>query len=118
MIGKEILRGAMNRAAERAGLAGLSGYALRRGFATRVARGGIDLFELMDIMGWSDPKLAREYIQQSMGARDRLLTALGDPDATKLRIVGQQDERGTDRGTGSVPEGTNVTGRTDRRKTS
>lgn len=118
VIGKEILRGAMTRAADRAGLAGRSGYALRRGFATRVARGGIDLFELMDIMGWSDPKLAREYIQQSVGTRDRLLTALGDPDATKLRIVGQQDGRGTERGTESAQEGTNVTGRTRRRKTS
>jgi integrase len=94
------LRQVMQRAAIKAKLPGRSGYALRRGFATRLARGGIDLFELMDIMGWSDPKLAREYIQESPGARDRMMAALGDPEVTELRLVGQDGPRGTDRGTG------------------
>lgn len=118
VVKAELLRTAMARAADRAGLSGRTGYALRRGFATRLARGGIDLFELMDIMGWSDPALAREYVQESPGARDRLMAALGDPSATGLRVVGQQDDRGIDRGTksdGSAPEGP---GKRSRRKTS
>lgn len=93
------LTAAMRRAADRAGLPGRSGYALRRGFATRLARGGIDLFEMMDIMGWSDPSLAREYVQQSPGARDRMMAALGDPSTQGLRVVGQEGARGMERGT-------------------
>jgi integrase len=89
----------MKRACAKAGIPAASGYALRRGFATRLARGGIDLFELMDIMGWEDPELAREYVQQSPGARDRLMAALGDPSATGLRVV-QAADVGLDHGHG------------------
>lgn len=87
VLKQDLLTEALTRAATKAGLPGRGGYALRRGFATRLARGGIDLFELMDIMGWSDPALAREYVQESPGARDRMMAALGDPEATGLRIV-------------------------------
>jgi integrase len=93
------LRQVMQRAAVKAQLPGRSGYALRRGFATRLARGGIDLFELMDIMGWSDPRLAREYIQESPGTRGRVMAALGDPAVIGLRIVGQDEPRGKSGGT-------------------
>ncbi|HEX3779792.1 MAG TPA: tyrosine-type recombinase/integrase [Pseudonocardiaceae bacterium] len=93
------LRQAFIHAAERVKLTPRSPYAGRRGFATRIARGGMDLFEMMDLMGWSDPKLAREYVQESAGARERLMAALGDPEASKLRVVGQESGRGTFRGT-------------------
>lgn len=98
------LREAFIRAATAAGLTPRSPYAGRRGFATRLARAGIDLFELMEIMGWSDPKLAAEYVQESVGARERLLAALDDPEAVKLRVVGSQSDRGTDHGTGGAPQ--------------
>jgi integrase len=108
----------MQRAAVKAKLPGRSGYALRRGFATRLARGGIDLFELMDIMGWSDPKLAREYIQESPGTRDRVMAALGDPSVTGLRVVGQEQQRGTDRGTSADTDAPAEAPKSSRRKTS
>lgn len=111
-------RQVMQRAAVKAKLPGRSGYALRRGFATRLARGGIDLFELMDIMGWSNPNLAREYIQQSPGTRDRVMAALGDPEVTALRVVGQDQPRGTDRGTSSNTDAPADAPKISRRKTS
>lgn len=113
------LREVMQRAAIKAKLPGRSGYALRRGFATRLARGNIDLFELMDIMGWSDPKLAREYVQESSGTRDRVMAALGDPEATGLRVVvGQDEAHGTDRGTSADTDAPVETPKSSRRKTS
>lgn len=71
-------KGAMHRAARSAGLPLRSPYSFRRGFATLAARGGMDAFELAEIMGHSDVRQTREYVQQSPAARDRLRAALGE----------------------------------------
>jgi integrase len=61
------------------------GYAFRRAVATYMGRSGMDLFRIMDIMGWSDAKMARGYIQQSPGAQEEMVRAMtmADNDATQ-----------------------------------
>lgn len=76
---------AMSRAAEQLGIAGRSPYAVRRGFATRAARGGLDAFELAELLGHSDVRQTQEYVQESDAVRDRLRSALGG--AHRLRVV-------------------------------
>lgn len=111
-------RAAFIRAADRVELARLTPYAGRRGFATRLARGGMDIFEMMEVMGWSKPELAREYVQQTADARGRLMAALGDPEATTLRVVGQNQPRGTEHGTQSDQQPSAGSRTPHRRKTS
>lgn len=77
---------ALEDAAPAAKLSGCTPYAARRGFATRAARGGLDAFELAEIMGHADVRQTREYVQQSAAARDRLRAALGD--GRRLRVAG------------------------------
>jgi len=67
--------------ARAAGVPGASGYALRRAVATYLGRSGVDLHRMMDIMGWKKAELAREYIQESPGARADLIKALAYAEA-------------------------------------
>lgn len=76
-------------------------YSVRRGFATRIAAGGMTIFDMMEIMGWSDPRLAWEYVQRTPAARARLMAAMGYSEAASLRLVGQPEESGTASGTES-----------------
>lgn len=76
---------AMQRAARKLQVPSRSPYAVRRGFATRAARGGMDAFELAAIMGHADVRQTQEYVQESPAARDRLRAALGD--GARLRVV-------------------------------
>lgn len=76
---------AMRRASTAAGVESMGPYAVRRGFATRAARGGMDAFELAAIMGHADVRQTQEYVQQSPAARDRLRAALGG--GGRLRVV-------------------------------
>lgn len=99
VLDQQTFRDALEAASKKAKLPNRSPYALRRGYGTRLGRAGVDAFELADLMGHSDVSETRKYVQQSPGVRDRVLAALGDPTATGLRVVGQQHEHGTDRGT-------------------
>jgi len=96
-LNREILRYHLNRAARALGITARSGYALRRGFATRLAEGGLDVFQLAEVMGHADINLSREYVQQTSTARARVLAALGE--RPELRAVDRGtawDTRGTD----------------------
>ncbi|MEY7970748.1 tyrosine-type recombinase/integrase [Saccharomonospora xinjiangensis] len=73
------------------------GYSGRRGFATRAAAGGMDAFLLADVMGHSDVRVTREYVQMGQDARARTLAALGE--APSLSVVESVGQRGTDHGT-------------------
>lgn len=85
VVTQDAWQAAMRRAADAAEVRARSPYALRRGFATRAARGGVDAFELAEIMGHADVRQTREYVQQSPAARDRLRAALGG--GGRLRVV-------------------------------
>lgn len=74
---RDVLALAMKGAAKKAGTEPKSGYALRRGFATRAADGGLDAFALADVMGHADITMVQEYVQASAGRRGRVLAALG-----------------------------------------
>lgn len=112
-------RQAMAHAASKPGVVRAVPYGGRRGFATRLARSGkLDLFELMDVMGWADPKLAREYVQESTGARERLMAALEDPSAATLRVVEGEKKRGTARGTDPSRDPSESSGKRRRRNVS
>lgn len=63
-------------------------YSVRRGFGTRAARGGIDAFELAEIMGHADVRQTQEYVQETPAARERLRAALGE--STRLTVVREQ----------------------------
>jgi integrase len=89
----------LRSAAVAVGLPSKGGYAMRRGFATRAAEGGMDAFTLADVMGHADVKQTREYVQQTQSARARMLAALGE--RPKLAAVEDVGPRGTDRGTDS-----------------
>ncbi|MGW5645024.1 tyrosine-type recombinase/integrase [Saccharopolyspora sp. NPDC003752] len=67
----------MRLAAEKAKVPRVSMYAGRRGFATRAAEGGLDVFALAEAMGHADIRQTKEYVQQTPAARERLIAALG-----------------------------------------
>lgn len=71
---------AMKRATRDAKLPNKSPYALRRGFATAAGHGGLDAFELAEIMGHADIRETQGYVQETPAARARLRAALGDRD--------------------------------------
>jgi integrase len=75
---------AMKKAAERVGIDPKSAYALRRGFATRLADAGLDAFALAELMGHADVKMVQEYVQQSRARRSNVLAALGDPGVAEV----------------------------------
>lgn len=98
-------------AAERAGLPNRSAYAIRRGFATRAAHGGIDAFSLADILGHANLSETRGYVQQTQTARDRLTAALGQAQSAP-NLVAIDGGRGTawdeNHGTAWDKHGTNL----------
>ncbi|MGW4114785.1 tyrosine-type recombinase/integrase [Actinosynnema sp. NPDC004786] len=73
---RDVLLLAMHNAADAAGVEPVSGYALRRGYATRLAEGGLDAFALAELMGHADVKQSQEYVQQASTNRARALAAL------------------------------------------
>lgn len=87
----------LQRAARKAKVPYRGPYTVRRGYATRLARGGIDAFELADLMGHSDLAQTREYVQRSPQARERALAALSEKQG--LAAVDERGNRGTARGT-------------------
>ncbi|MEV4604831.1 tyrosine-type recombinase/integrase [Amycolatopsis sp. NPDC049253] len=74
-----------------------SGYASRRGFATRAIDGGADVFAVKAIMGHADLEELAGYVQRTPEARAKLLAALGE--RAELKSVPDVGPRGTDRGT-------------------
>lgn len=104
----------LRRAAEKAGIEPKSGYALRRGYATRLGQAGLDVFELQRLMGHSDINLTAEYVQQTDAARARVIAALGE--RTPLSIVDGGvgrvgPEHGTDLDNQPLPEATKEGGK-------
>ncbi|TKG61305.1 tyrosine-type recombinase/integrase [Prauserella endophytica] len=87
---------AMRRAAERAEMprANANMYALRRGFGTRAARGGMDVFMLAGIMGHADIRETQGYVQMSPQVRAQAMAALGE--RPPLAAVGHDEDRGAD----------------------
>lgn len=77
VLDQQLFKLALRRASEKAGLPRKSPYGLRRGFATRLARAGVDIVEIAGLMGHADIRQTQDYIQQSPGARGRVLAALG-----------------------------------------
>jgi integrase len=71
---------AMQKASREAKVPHKSPYALRRGFATAAGHGGLNAFELAEIMGHADIRETQGYVQETPAARARLRAALGDRD--------------------------------------
>lgn len=97
-LNRDTLNYHLRKAATDAGVTVKSGYALRRGFATRLAEGGLDVFQLAEVMGHADINLSREYVQQTSTARARVLAALGEQ-AKLTAVKPPRGTRGTPRGT-------------------
>lgn len=89
--------------AKKLGMATKSPYSWRRGFATRAAEGGLNAFDLADLMGHADIKVTSEYVQQTKRTGDRLRAALAERQSddsaprARLRVI---KGRGTARGIG------------------
>jgi integrase len=100
------LRAAMQRAAKSAELPQRGGYALRRGFATRVSP-RLSAIELALIMGHADLNQLKPYVQETPEARARALAALGEvPELRAVEDVGQPGAgSGADLESGRVGEG-------------
>ncbi len=114
ILSRDLLNFHMSKAADAAKVARKSGYSLRRGFITRAAEGGLDVFTLADIAGHEDVKQTKEYFQKTPTVRGRMLAALGErPTLKAVDGVGRDGHRrgtdpsgqsGTDRPTGSAEE--------------
>lgn len=89
----------MRNACRKAGVANRSPYTLRRGFATRVADGGLDAIGLARLMGWADINEAWAYVQQTPEARLRVLAALNVGAEPALRLLAGGVRPGTESGT-------------------
>jgi integrase len=94
----------MKQAAGKAKVACRSPYAIRRGFATQAAEGGLDAFQLAEILGHATLTEAQGYVQQTPAARIKLTTALARyPQLTLVEgSGGQSGGRGAD--VGANPE--------------
>ncbi|OOC04254.1 integrase [Amycolatopsis azurea DSM 43854] len=66
----------MRNAAEDAKVPRRSPYSIRRGWATRAAEGGLDAFQIAEILGHATLDQAQEYVQQTPAARMKLVAAL------------------------------------------
>lgn len=97
-LDRNVLNFQMREAADRASITRKSAYALRRGFITRAAEGGLDIFTLADMVGHEDVRQTKEYFQRTPSVRDRTLAALGEVlPLTAVPSVGREGaERGTD----------------------
>ncbi|TDP97683.1 tyrosine-type recombinase/integrase [Labedaea rhizosphaerae] len=76
---------------------GKAGYALRRGLPTRLAEANVDPFLIARVMGHATVDQTNTYVQDTPASHQRITGALGDRPG--LTVVGQDDERGTARGT-------------------
>lgn len=93
-VNANMLGAQMRAAAEDAEIGSKSGYAIRRGFATRTIEGGADPFAVQRVMGHADLEELAGYVQETPEADSRMLAALGERQPPK--VVGR---RGTGRGT-------------------
>lgn len=98
-LSRDVLNYHLRQAAKTAKVDAKSGYTLRRGFATRLAEGGLDAFQLAEVMGHSDIRQSQEYVQTTKTARARVLAALGDRAPLAAVEDAERGTRGTDRGT-------------------
>lgn len=93
----EQLRQRMITACEKAGLPRMSPYTMRRGYATRLAEGGLDPFEASRQMGHASLEQTMDYVQQTSRTRGRIVAALGEP--VPLTVVDGGSQAGTQSGT-------------------
>ena len=94
----ELLTRHLRTAARELGMKPKTGYALRRGFATRVIEGGADVFQVQRVMGHADLDELAGYVQETSSARARMLAALGERPGLSV-VDDERGTRGTDRGT-------------------
>jgi integrase len=93
----EQLRQRMITACKKAGLPRMSPYTTRRGYATRLAEGGLDPFEQARQMGHATLEQTMDYVQQTSRTRGRIVAALGEP--VPLTVVDGSGQAGTQAGT-------------------
>jgi integrase len=93
----EQLRQRMITACAKAGVSRKSPYATRRGYATRLAEGGLDPFEASRQMGHASLEQTMDYVWQTSRTRGRIVAALGEPVA--LTVVDGGGQAGTRSGT-------------------
>ncbi|MER5388345.1 tyrosine-type recombinase/integrase [Saccharopolyspora sp. NPDC002686] len=96
-MNRDTLNYHLRKACDAAGITRKTAYTTRRGYATRLAEAGLDVFELARLMGHEDIKQTQEYVQQTSTARTRVLQALGEHQP--LQAVDGVGHRGTTRGT-------------------
>lgn len=110
VLNPELLTRRMREAARGLGLPAKTGYALRRGFATRAIEGGADVFAVKRIMGHADLEELEGYVQETPQARARILAALGERPALSA-VESDVDPRGPKRGPDldnqALPDATN-----------
>ncbi|MER5392698.1 tyrosine-type recombinase/integrase [Saccharopolyspora sp. NPDC002686] len=94
------------RAATKAKLPpGVTPYVLRHSYGTRLTDNGVDPFEIARLMGHSTLEQSMDYVHRSDAARQRILAALGDESTKRLRLVGDDQARGMERGMDPRPTG-------------
>ncbi|HEX3783699.1 MAG TPA: tyrosine-type recombinase/integrase [Pseudonocardiaceae bacterium] len=113
VLNSDALAKTMKRAAGAVKLPVRAGYALRRGFATRLREANADPFTMMELMGHKRLEETHGYAQQGDEFKQQVRTALGDPEAAKLRVVGP---RGTARGTDASQQPTEDERKSNRRE--
>lgn len=96
----DFLRTKMRRAARDAALPHRSPYSVRRGYATRLADGGADAFQIARMMGHETLEQAAEYVQETPTAHRRVLAALGE--RQPLSVV--EGQAGAEPGAHSDPQ--------------
>jgi integrase len=69
----------LKMASQGAQVGSFTGYAIRRGLATRAADGGVDAYQLSDVLGHETLEESKGYVQRSEASRQRFISALGDP---------------------------------------
>lgn len=77
-MNSQVLGDRMRYAAKTKGVPRRSPYSARRGFATRLADGGVDAFGIKRTLGHATMDQADEYVQETAAAHSRVLAALGD----------------------------------------
>lgn len=82
---------------EKLGLEPKTPYAARRGYATRLAEGGLDPYEASKQMGHESLDQTMDYVQRTSRTRRRVLAALGE--SVPLAAVGESAGTGTEAGT-------------------
>lgn len=99
VLNPDLLSRHLRESARELGMKPKSGYALRRGFATRAIEGGADVFAVQRVMGHADLDELAGYVQETTAARAKMLAALGE--RPELAAVADVGPRGTERGTDS-----------------